>query len=289
MVLSTAKFLDVGGIRTRYFEQGSGEPLVLLHGSNFGADLSADCAINWCRNFQGLAEFSHVVALDRLGQGLTDNPKRLEDYTMDAVAAHAAAFLRSLKLPPVHLVGHSRGGYVAARMTLLHPELIKTCIIVDSLTLAPGAGNMVAMMAGIPEPRLTKESQRWVFSRYSYSTDHIDDEWLDEVVAVAATPKYREAVEMVQLSPFDSHLAKQKPETLAILGERGIGKPTLIVWSVNDPTATIDQGYALYKLIAGAEPRSQMHIFNRSGHFTYREHPEEFNQLLHGWIAMNHA
>jgi 2-hydroxy-6-oxonona-2,4-dienedioate hydrolase len=287
MPLGAANFIDVAGTRTRYFEQGSGEPLVLLHGSNFGADLSADCAINWCRNFQGLAKFAHVVALDRLGQGLTENPKRLEDYTMDAVAEHAARFIRALNLEPVHLVGHSRGGYVAARMTLQYPELIKTCIIVDSLTLAPGIGGMAAIVAGIPEPRLTKESQRWVFERYSYSTDHIDDEWLDEVVAVAATPKYREAVGLVCRSSFDAHLAKQKPETLTILGERGIGKPTLVVWSVNDPTATIDQGYALYKIIAGAEPRSQMHIFNRSGHFTYREHPEEFNQLLRGWIAMN--
>ena len=38
-------------VRTRYFEKGEGKPLILLHGSNFGADTSADCAANWSRNF----------------------------------------------------------------------------------------------------------------------------------------------------------------------------------------------------------------------------------------------
>jgi 2-hydroxy-6-oxonona-2,4-dienedioate hydrolase len=84
-----------------------------------------------------------------------------------------------------------------------------------------------------------------------------------------------------------SHLAKQKSETLGLVRDRGMRKPTLVMWSFNDPTATIEQGQELFKLIADGEPRAQMHIFNRSGHFTYREHPKEFNAVLQGWVAMN--
>lgn len=289
MALDHAKFVDVDGIRTRYFENGSGPTVVLLHGSNFGADLSADCAVNWSRNFDGLAEWAHVIALDRLGQGYTDNPKTLADYTMDGVVNHVAAFVRTLGLPPVHLVGHSRGGYVACRAAIDHPELLKTCVIIDSLTLAPGQGRMGAVMAGgPPEPKLTKSSQRWVLERYSYSFDHVDDEWLDALTEAAALPKYREAVSIVPTSPFDSHLMQQKPQTLAQIADAGIGKPTLVIWSVNDPTATIEQGFELFKLIAQGEPRAQMHIFNRSGHFTYREHPREFNDVLRTWVG-NHT
>jgi len=40
-------------------------------------------------------------------------------------------------------------------------------------------------------------------------------------------------------------------------------------------------------MIAETEPRAQMHIFNKSGHFTYREHPEEFNAVLKNWVMMN--
>ena len=85
MPLSNEKYVDVGGVRTRYFEKGEGETVILLHGSYFGADFSADHAANWSRNFHGLSEWGHIIALDRLGQGFTDNPKRVEDYTMAAV------------------------------------------------------------------------------------------------------------------------------------------------------------------------------------------------------------
>lgn len=287
MPLSNEKFVDVDGIRTRYFEKGQGEPLVLMHGSNFGADLSADCAANWSRNFDGLAEWAHVYVIDRLGQGYTDNPKRVEDYTMAAVVHHVAAFIRTLGLKDVHLVGHSRGGYVSCRTTLDYLDLMKTCVIIDSGTLAPGLGRMDTVMAGPPEPRLSKESQRWVLQRYSYGYEHIDDEWLDALTEVAATPKYKEALAAMETAPFTSHLAKQKSETLGLIRDRGMRKPTLVMWSYNDPTATIEQGHELFRLIAQGESRSQMHIFNESGHFTYREHPNAFNEVLRSWVAHN--
>ena len=54
--------------------------------------------------------------------------------------------------------------------------------------------------------------------------------------------------------------------------------------SDNDPTASIDQGHALFELIARSTADSRMYIFNRAGHFSYREHPAEFNEMLRGFI-----
>ena len=62
------------------------------------------------------------------------------------------------------------------------------------------------------------------------------------------------------------------------------GMPTLLAWAYNDPTATIEQGHALFDLIARGTPDSRMYIFNRAGHFSYREHPVEFNEMLRGFI-----
>lgn len=287
MPLSNEKYIDVDGIRTHCYDKGEGDTVVLLHGSNCAADLSADCAANWSRNFQGLAQTGRVIALDRIGQGYTDNPRDLENYTMATDVAHVAAFMRALGLRNVHLVGHSRGGYVATRTTLEHPDLIKTITIVDSGTLAPGLGRHDAVMAGSPEPRLVKESQRWVLQRYSFGYEHIDDEWLDALTAVAATPKYKEALARMSKMTFLTHLEKQKGETLGMLRDRGMRKPTLMIWSYNDPTAPIEQGHALFEIVAEGEPRSAMHIINQSGHFPYREHPEHFNSLVQGWVALH--
>jgi hypothetical protein len=45
--------------------------------------------------------------------------------------------------------------------TLEHPELFKTCILVDTNTLAPGISKNETVMANPPLPRLSRESQRW--------------------------------------------------------------------------------------------------------------------------------
>ena len=68
------KFIDVDGIKTRYFEKGSGPLVVLFHGGHFGSHDAADCAEDWGLNFDGLAERFHVFAVDKIGQGFTDNP-----------------------------------------------------------------------------------------------------------------------------------------------------------------------------------------------------------------------
>lgn len=283
------KFIDIDGIKTRYFEQGRGPVVVLFHGGHFGSHDCADCAEDWSLNFDGLAQWFHVFAVDKIGQGHTDNPRSDEDYTMAAVVRHAYGFLRALGLRSVHPVGHSRGAYLVARLTLEHPELFKSCILVDTNTLAPGISKNETVMANPPLPRLSRESQRWVLQKYSFGLEHITEEWLDAVMRVAKLPKYLAAVDKMEtvglrVTRFLPHLARQKDETLGWIRDRGFGMPTLLIWGYNDPTATLDQGHALFDLIARSTPDSRMQIFNRSGHFTYREHPAEFNDLLRTFI-----
>ena len=139
MGMTGEKFVDVDGIRTRYFEKGAGEIVVLFHGGSFGSTTSADSADDWDLNFDGLARWFRVFAVDKLGQGYTDNPAN-DDYTMDAVVRHAAGTLHALGIAGAHLVGHSRGGYLVCRLTVERPELVKTCTIVGSNTCAPGTG-----------------------------------------------------------------------------------------------------------------------------------------------------
>ncbi|MDE0342580.1 MAG: alpha/beta hydrolase [Deltaproteobacteria bacterium] len=284
------KFVDVNGIRTRYFEKGSGENLVLIHGGVFGSNDAADCGLDWGLNFDALARWFHVYALDKLGQGLTDNPPSDDDYTMAATVRHAIGFIEALKLGGVHVVGHSRGAYVAARMTLERPDLVRSCIPVDTNTLAPGMGRNHIVFADAPEPRLTRESQRWVIERYSYSGAHITEDWLDSMTETAQLPKYQETVDRMvtrglRKSLFLTKHSLQKEETLGWIRDRGLQRPTLLVWGYNDPTATLAQGLRLFELLAMRERRSQMHIINRAGHFSYREHPKEFNEVVRGFIA----
>ena len=92
---------------------------------------------------------------------------------------------------------------------------------------------------------------------------------------------------MVEKSDYAADLQREKVETFNLIQTRGMGKPTLVIWSQNDPTAVIERGQLLFKAIAEKEPRAEMHVFNKSGHFVYREHPEEFNALLKSWVSVH--
>ena len=289
MDFSQAKFVDVDGIRTRYFDAGEGELVVLFHGGNFGSAHGADCAADWNLNFDGLSKECRVIAVDKIGQGYTDNPKTDDAYTMESVVNHALRFLEVLDLNECNIVGHSRGAYLTCRMTLEDASRIKSNIMVDTATLGPGQGRNHIVFAHTPKPYLSRESQRWVMEKYSFNSKCVTEDWLDELVRVAELPKYQESVEKMEYQGLDQSVflpshGRQKVETYDWLMERGTGRPNLMIWGLNDPTATIDQGFVLFDMIAHKEPRTDMHVFNEAGHFTYREHPEAFNRLLLDYV-----
>ncbi|MEC7490347.1 MAG: alpha/beta fold hydrolase [Pseudomonadota bacterium] len=290
MDFSKARFIDVDGIRTRYFDAGEGETVVLFHGGNFGSPHGADCAADWNLNFDGLSEQCRVIAVDKIGQGYTDNPRTDEEYTMQSVVRHALRFLEVLGVGDCHIVGHSRGAYLTCRMTLEDPSRIKSNIMVDTATLGPGQGRNHIVFADTPQPFLSRESQRWVMERYSYNPKCVTEDWLDELMRVVALPKYQESVEKMEGQGLEKRVflpshGRQKADTFDLLMERGTGRPNLLVWGLNDPTATIDQGFVLFDMVSHREPRTEMHVFNESGHFTYREHPKAFNRLVLDYIT----
>ena len=289
MAMPEGKWLDVDGIRTRYFEAGSGDPIVFIYGGNFGTSDSASAAQTWSLNWQGLATRNRVIIPDKVGQGETDNPKN-DDYTMRAVVRHLAGFLRAMQLPAAHLVGHSRGGYAAARLAMEQQHLVRSVTLVNSGTLSPGVGTNEVILAKPPYAKFTAECARWVYQNYSFNPDVVTEEWVSAVLATLSQPKYRESVRKMEEEKLSSRLflpelSREKRETLQWLEDGRLQRPTQVVWGYDDRTATIDRGIALYRGIARHERRALFHVINQAGHFPFREHPTRFNALLARWVA----
>ena len=289
MQMPEGRWLDVDGIRTRYYEAGSGDPVVFVYGGNFGSGDSASSAYTWNLQLAPLSSRHRVIAFDKLGQGETDNPKN-DDYTMQAVVRHAAAFLCAMKLPPVHLVGHSRGGYATTRLALDHHDLVRSLTIVNSGTLSPGVGTNEVVLSRPPHPRGSRECVRWVYENYSFSPAAVTGDWVDAVMETLALPKYRESVRKMEEEKlgarlFLPQLAREKRETLQWLAEGRLQRPVQVIWGFDDRTAVIERGIELYQLIARHEPHAQFHVFNQSGHFPFREHPARFNALLSRFVS----
>ena len=96
--------ISVDGLTTHYLEAGSGEPVVLLHGGEFGVD--AETA--WERVIPALAERYRLLAPDMLGFG---GSAKVVDFTdgRGMRIRHIARFCEVLGISSAHFVGNSMG------------------------------------------------------------------------------------------------------------------------------------------------------------------------------------
>jgi 2-hydroxy-6-oxo-6-(2'-carboxyphenyl)-hexa-2,4-dienoate hydrolase len=242
------RFVDVGGIRTRYYEAGQGEPLVLVSGGQFGPTYALDA---WSLNVEPLARRFHVYAVDKLGQGHTDNPPRDENYTFDAVLAHLVGFFRALGITQAHLAGHSRGALLVARLAIDEPALVKTLILLDSSTLSPedsrfDNGSLYAEVARrTPPGPPTLESVILEPQLQAYDPSHITEDYARRLLEIAALPKTQAAqaaMARVGNTVWLPSMEKLKADTLAMIAEGRLRVPVLLWWGMNDKSAPLFLG-----------------------------------------------
>jgi pimeloyl-ACP methyl ester carboxylesterase len=270
----------VNGVRTRYYEMGEGDPLVLVHGGGWSGNASANV---WSKSIPLFAKRFHVFASDKLGSGMTDNPQDDNDLNIQGEVDHIYDFIRQLKLGMVHLVGESRGGGCVFFLALQHPEVVRDLVVVDSDTAAPQApATRVEALAQCPkEPDW--EEWKCRMSAVSFLPDQaFDDEYFMAGKYMALLPKSLETAAKLkagaggELATTDG-FNKWKAEWHERVRKEGVLQmPVLIYWGAADPVAVVANGSALHDLIAAQNPHVQMMIQEKAGHFPFREDPEQF-------------
>jgi haloacetate dehalogenase len=106
---------------------GSGPPLLLLHGYPQNKAM-------WHRVAPGLARHFTVIAADLRGYGDSSRPPDAADhraYAKRAMAADQVEVMERLGYPRFFLAGHDRGGRVAYRLTLDHPDRVQKLAVLD--------------------------------------------------------------------------------------------------------------------------------------------------------------
>lgn len=282
------RWTDVGGIRTRYQIGGHGSPpVVFVHGGTIGDAAAASSSDDFKPVLGAMATRRAVIAVDRLGQGYTDNPPEDDEigWTMRGSVAHFIAFLDVLGLGPYHLVGHSRGGYVVTRTTLERPDLVASLTIGDSNTVAPGGARNEGIHARNPHPPGSREALVYSDQHYCYAPGSTPTELIEGKLRILALDKTRAAIakmidQGLRARRFLPGLAADREELFMRLAHQPLVRRVLILWAYNDPTAPLDMAYNLLDLIAKHQPRTSLHIVNQSGHSLYRERRAEFVRVL---------
>ncbi len=133
------RFFDSADVRIRYIEQGSGPPIVLMHG--YTGNLDRHFIANGV--FASLAKDHRVIALDLRGHGKSGKPHDPSAYG-EAMARDVVRLLDHLNIARAHVLGYSLGAIVAGRVATLHPERLISVVYSASLPLLEGATYMDA-------------------------------------------------------------------------------------------------------------------------------------------------
>ncbi len=261
----TSKRLNVNGVSYNVDVDGSGPPLLLLHGfTGSGA--------TW-RSFVGAASARFTtIAPDLLGHGATDVSDELARYSMDRWADDLYAILDLLGHPRVAAMGYSMGGRTLICAACRAPERF-TQLVLEGAT--PGL-----------ETEGEREAQRRTDDALATTIEehgvvHFVDLWEKKLESHKQPKEIREALRAERLKNSPRGLANAlrgvgpgaQPPQHASLGK--LTMPTLLVVGGNDahfqPIAA-----SMATKIQGA----RVELVPSAGHTAHVDQPDAFNRTV---------
>ena len=129
MSVSSTKEVEVKGVRLHYVEQGSGEPIVFVHGVPLDHRAWEPVRENIAKTFRFITYTQRYCGTGSwLDQG--------ENFSVATHTDDLAEFIRLLNTGPVHLVGFSYGGQVATTAAVKSPSLVRSLILYEAAVMS---------------------------------------------------------------------------------------------------------------------------------------------------------
>lgn len=253
------------GINTNYHDQGSGEPVLMIHGSGPGVTAFA----NWRLTMPVLAKNFRVIAPDMVGFGYTERPAGVQ-YSMSNWVDHALGLLDALNIDSAHIVGNSFGGGLALALAIRAPQRVKRLVLMGaagtSFPLTPG---LDAVWGYTP----SFENMRKIMDIFAYDRNLVSDELAKLRYEASIRPGYQESFASMFPAPrqrWVDALASREEDIRALSHE------VMLIHGREDKVIPLSASLKLFDWI----PRAQLHVFGQCGHWTQIEHAGRFGQLV---------
>jgi pimeloyl-ACP methyl ester carboxylesterase len=244
---TVADYVNAGGLRTYYEAQGSGDPVVVLHGGF--------ASVNTFAGFTPpFAERYRVISPERRGHGRM--PDVEGPITYEIMADDTIAFIDALGIGPAHLVGWSDGANVGMITAMRRPDLVRKLVLI---------GTSVDISGGKP----------WAQALLEHMTvDHLPPMLIDEYAALSPDGRDHFPVVFSRLS----RALLDTTQTLADLAR--ISAPTLIM-AGDDDVVTVEHCEAM----RAAVQNGQLAIVPGTSHGLPLEKPALVAQLILDFLA----
>jgi len=232
-----------------------------------------------------LARHYTVIAPDLLGHGLSDKPRA--DYTVGGYANGMRDLLTVLGIDRVTVVGHSFGGGIAMQFSYQFPERTERMVLVATGGLGPEVTPLIKLIQAPgwePVMRLlTRPGVRHVGTAGLRALSRLDNVYtrdLDEIADVFESwkdPRTRFAIRHLVRAVIDWRGQIVTMTDRAYLTET---MPVAVIWGRDDQVIPSRHLQTAAALACQAETV----MFEHSGHFPMKDHPNEFVEFLHGFM-----
>jgi haloalkane dehalogenase len=258
-------YLEQDGLRMHYLDEGSGDPVLCLHGEPTWSFL-------YRKMIPVLAPAARVVAPDYFGFGRSDKPTDQAWYTFDHHCASIAGLVEELDLRGLTVVVQDWGGPIGLRLAVEHPERVARLVILNT-----GVGG------GRPP------SETWLRFREVVRAAGGDFQ-AGRLIRTSAVRGLADDVMAAYDAPFPAPESKagalafpeqvptepEHPNTAPLLAIREAlkswEKPALVLFGDSDPIFRPEVADAISRLIPGALPAETV---ENAGHFVQEDAGEE--------------
>ncbi len=261
------KSVDVDGLATGYLEAGQGDPVVLLHGGEFGADAE----IGWERVIDALAEHYRVLAPDMLGFGRSAKVVDFVDGRGMRIR-HIARFCQTLGVTGAHFVGNSMGA-----INLLNDVTSPSPVLpVRSLVAICGGGQIQRNehMTALYDYDATLPAMRRIVEALFYDPAYpADDDYVRRRYEASIAPG---AWESLAAARFRRPGADPPPSPSTARAYDRITVPALIVEGAGDKLLPTGWAAEVAAQIAGGRSA----VVEAAGHCPQIEQPAALSAIL---------
>lgn len=264
----SGRSIDVNGRKVWVLEDGSGAPLVYLHGF---ADVHS-VKESWLPFHDLLAQRAHITVPAHPGCAQTDENRDID--VIEDVVFHYLEVFDALKLTQFDLVGNCVGGWIAAEIAVRHPERIRKLVLVGAAGLfVEGALIGDIFMMAQPERGSSYASLRemlFVSADQSNALQMFPD----------GKGELEDEVRRYQMLRLSSRIGFKPPyfynRPLRNRLHR-ITSPALILWGEKDNFVPRSHGETYARLIPGA---NELKVIAGAGHSVLVEKPQETARLV---------
>jgi haloalkane dehalogenase len=268
-------YFEWEGLRLHYLDEGSGEPVLLLHGE-------PDWSYLYRRMIPVLAQRFRVIAPDYAGFGRSDKPADIGWYSYDRHVASVSALIRHLDLRGITVAVQDWGGPIGLRAAVEARDRFARLVVMNTGLFTDGdwptAGFLrwrsFAERAGLELP-VRRVMQASVLRP-------LDDSVLAAYEAPWPVPESKAGVAafplLVPLTAGDAGAARLRQ----VGGElRRWQVPALVAWSDQDPVFPLHHGEAMAEALPGADG---VWVVEGAGHMLQEDRGEAIAEKIVEWV-----